>query len=317
MADFNEYSQKGSTLMQQALKKLVDGDIESFEKDRQEANRYFDMFYQSVNSEEGKITQMYGESRNFGVIYNVFEQNIDKLYESKSKKRIIKEMYYLIKNNKILNEQFKIYDMFEKTTDVDNVKDFVTESTNLIKHYSKQQIKENNEKVIRLIKKNKLDEFVEIPEETENLYEAIEYVILNKKSLDNVNNFIKAQNIITEHIENNKKLINEDKEPVSFEDFQKELNKEEENLIENINNDEKKLLDMFTNPNANRKQVFENYKSNTLKKIKGAIQIAEENDKQQWEKIYEQINAKTYSDVLSDNIINCAEMSEICSTIEQ
>ena len=108
MADFNEYSQKGSTLMQQALKKLVDGDIESFEKDRQEANRYFDMFYQSVNSEEGKITQMYGESRNFGVIYNVFEQNIDKLYESKSKKRIIKEMYYLIKNNKILNEQFKI-----------------------------------------------------------------------------------------------------------------------------------------------------------------------------------------------------------------
>jgi hypothetical protein len=52
--------------------------------------------------------------------------------------------------------------MFEKTTDVDNVKDFVTESTNLIKHYSKQQIKENNEKVIRLIKKNKLDEFVEI-----------------------------------------------------------------------------------------------------------------------------------------------------------
>jgi hypothetical protein len=207
--------------------------------------------------------------------------------------------------------------MFEKTTDVDNVKDFVTESTNLIKHYSKQQIKENNEKVIRLIKKNKLDEFVEIPEETENLYEAIEYVILNKKSLDNVNNFIKAQNIITEHIENNKKLINEDKEPISFEDFQKELNKEEENLIENINNDEKKLLDMFTNPNANRKQVFENYKSNTLKKIKGAIQIAEENDKQQWEKIYEQINAKTYSDVLSDNIINCAEMSEICSTIEQ
>lgn len=317
MADFNEYSQKGSTLMQQALKKLVDGDIESFEKDRQEANRYFDMFYQSVNSEEGKITQMYGESRNFGVIYNVFEQNIDKLYESKSKKRIIKEMYYLIKNNKILNEQFKIYDMFEKTTDVDNVKDFVTESTNLIKHYSKQQIKENNEKVIRLIKKNKLDEFVEIPEETENLYEAIEYVILNKKSLDNVNNFIKAQNIITEHIENNKKLINENKEPISFENFQKELNKEEENLIENINNDEKKLLDMFTNPNANRKQVFENYKSNTLKKIKGAIQIAEENDKQQWEKIYEQINAKTYSDVLSDNIINCAEMSEICSTIEQ
>ena len=37
MADFNDSSHKGSVLMQQALKKLADGDIEGFEKDRKEA----------------------------------------------------------------------------------------------------------------------------------------------------------------------------------------------------------------------------------------------------------------------------------------
>ena len=321
MTDFNEYSEKGSTLMQHALKKLADGDIEGFENDRKEANRYFDLFYQSVNSEEGKITmmneQMYGKSRNFGMIYNVFEQNIDNLCHDEKKKHIIKEAYKLIKNNKILNEQFKIYDTFEKAKNIDNVKDFVNEATNLIRCFNKKQIKESNDKLIDLIRKNKLNEFVEIPEETENLYEAIEYVILNKKTLDNVNDFLHAQNVIAEHIENNNKSVNENKSVLSFDEFQNEMKSEEQKLEENINEEEKKLLDMFTNPTMNKKMVFENCKAETLKKIKNVIQNSEESDKEAWNKIYESVNLKTFSKKLSENIVNCAEMMEICSTIEE
>lgn len=317
MADFNEYSEKGSVLMQQALKKLAEGDIEGFENDRKEANRNFDLFYEMVNTEEGNIQQMYGESRNFGVIYNVFEQNIDKLYESKSKKHVIKQAYDLIKNNPLLNEQFKIYDLFEKTKDVDNVKEFVNEACNLIGKHDKTQIKKTNEKLIRLIRENKLEEFVEIPEDVENLYEAIEYVILNEKTLDNVNEFIKAQNVIVEFIENNKKNINEQKETLSFENFKDELENEEKQIQENINDEEKKLLDVFANPKTNKKEIFENYKKETLKKIKGAMQISEESERESWNKIYENINSKTYSNKLSENIITCAEMLEICSTIEE
>lgn len=317
MADFNEYSEKGSVLMQQALKKLAEGDIEGFENDRKEANRNFDLFYEMVNTEEGNIQQMYGESRNFGVIYNVFEQNIDKLYESKSKKHVIKQAYDLIKNNPLLNEQFKIYDLFEKTKDVDNVKEFVNEACNLIGKHDKTQIKKTNEKLIRLIRENKLEEFVEIPEDVENLYEAVEYVILNEKTLDNVNEFIKAQNVITEFIENNKKNINEEKKTPSFESFKDELENEEKQIQENINDEEKKLLDVFANPKTNKKEVFENYKKETLKKIKGAMQISEESERESWNKIYESINSKTYSNKLSENIITCAEMLEICSTIEE
>lgn len=321
MADFNEYSEKGSTLMQQALKKLAEGDIEAFEKDRKEANRYFDMFYKSVSSEEGKVNmmneQMYGKTRNFGMIYNVFEQNIDALYQDENKKKILKEAYKLIKNNKLLNEQFKIYDMFEKTKDVENAKDFVNEASGLIRHYNKEQIKENNEKLIKLIRDNKLNEFVEIPEETENLYEAIEYVILNKKTLDNVNDFLKAQNVIVEHIEKNKETVNESKNMLSFDGFKKELTNQEEQIQENINEDEKRFLDMFTNPKTNKKFVFENYKSETLKKIKGVMQNSEESDKEAWNKVYESVSSKNYSDKMTQNIINCAEMLEICSTIEE
>lgn len=317
MADFNDNSQKGSTLMQQALKKYAEGDFEGGEKDRKEANRYFDMFYAEINSEAGKMSQLYGESRNFGIIYNVFEQNIADVYQDKDKKMIIKEGFNLIKNNSILNEQFKIYDMFEKIDNVENAKEFVNEAVSLIKHFDKQEVKENNEKLINFIKKNKLDEYVEIPEETENLYEAIEYIILNEKKLDNINDFIKAQNVIVEHIQNDKKTINENEEKITFEDFKNNLEKQEEELNENINEDEKKLLDMFVNPKTNKKAVFENYKKQTLEKINDMLQTSENEDKESWNKIYESVNSKTYSDKMTQNIINCAEMLEICSTIEE
>ena len=317
MADFTDNSQKGSVLMQQALKKLAEGDIEGFEKDREEANRYFDMFYAEINSEAGKITQMYGESRNFGVIYNVFEQNIDSLIKTKRGKQILKEGYDLIKNNKILNEQFNIYDLFEKTDKPHNTKDFVNETVSILKNYDKNQIKENNEKFIKFMKRNKLNEFVEIDEETENLYEAIEYVLLNKKNIHNINEFLKAQDVIIEHLEKNKENINEQKEDLTFEKFNEKVNNEQKEIDENINEEEKKLLDMFTNSKTNKRQMFEDYKRKTLSKINEAIKTSEDADKEEWKNIYENINSKTYSDKLSENIVNCAEMLEICSTFEE
>ena len=304
--------------MQEALKKYANNDFENGDKDRKLANKLFDSSLLEMKSESGKMTQLYGEARNFGVIYNVFEQNINNIYQDESRKHIIKEVYNLIKNDKILNEQFKIYDMFEKPVGIENIKDFVNEATNLITHFDGKQIKESNEKLIKLIRDNKLDEYVSIPEETENLYEAIEYVILNKKTFDNVNKFIKAENVITEYIENSQKnSINENKEKFSFDKFKEDLDREETKINEDMNEEEKKLLNMFTDPKTNKKSIFENYKSETLNKIKGAMQISEENDREQWNKIYESVNSKTYSDKLTQNIINCAEMLEICSTIEE
>lgn len=320
MADFNEYSQKGECLMLQALKKLADGDIEGFEKDRKEANRYFDLFYIAVNSEEGIITGLYGESRNFGVIYNVIEQNMDRLLETKKGKKIVKDVYNLIKGNKILNEQFKIYDLFEKAKNVDNVKDFVNEALSVVKKHDRKVIMENNEKLISLIKKNNLEEFVEIPEDVENLYEAIEYVLLNKKTIDNVGDFVKAQNTIVEYVEkSNNENINENKtdNKTLFNNFKETLNLKQKDIDESINEDEKKLIESFTNMKNDKRKIFEEYKSKSLSMLKEAIENSVDNEKKDWEEVYESVKAKKYSDKnISENIINCAEMMEICSTLK-
>ena len=317
MADFNVNSEKGSVLMQQALKKYAKGDFEGGDKDRAEANRYYDLASAEINSDAGKMTQLYGESRNFGIIYNVFEQNIENLWNTKAGKKIVKECYNLIKTNKVLNEQFKIYDMFEKAQNVEDVKDFVNEASNIIKTFDKKLVMENNEKLIKFIRNKKLDEYVDIPEETENLYEAIEYLVLHKKTYDNVNDFVKAQNVITEHIIKNQKnnIVENKLTSVEFEDKIEEAEKE---INENINQEEKTLLDRFlTTKNQNKKEVFENYKRKTLRKIQEMIETSEDADKVQWNKIYENVSSKNFSEDLSENITNCAEMMEICSTIDE
>lgn len=317
MADFNVNSEKGSVLMQQALKKYAKGDFEGGDKDRAEANRYYDLASTEINSEAGKMTQLYGESRNFGIIYNVFEQNIENLWDTKDGKKIVKECYNLIKSNKVLNEQFKIYDMFEKAQNVEDVKDFVNEASNIIKTFDKKLVMENNEKLIKFIRDKKLDEYVDIPEETENLYEAIEYIVLNKKTYDNVNDFVKAQNVITEHIiKNQKNNIVENK--LTSAEFENKIEEVEKEITENINQEEKTLLDRFlTNKKQNKKEVFENYKRKTLRKIREMIENSEDSDKSQWNKIYENVSSKNFSEDLSENITNCAEMLEICDTIDE
>lgn len=348
MADFNNTSHKGAVLMQQALKKYAEGDFEAGDKDREEANRYFDIASLQMNSEEGKITRLYGESRNFGIIYNVFEQNIDKLMESDNGKKILKEGYNLIKGNKVLNEQFKVYDLFESADNVNNPKDFVNEATSLIKNIDKKQVKENNEKFIKFIRDNNLDEYVNIPEDTENLYEAIEYLVLNKKTINNVQDFLDAQNIIAEGIQKkNAKKEDDDPEPKKtdslytkdynlwrqkwmawhashdskdkkpFDKFKEKIKEEEEKVEESINDDERKLLDEFTDSKANIRHLFETYKSNTLKAINEMIEISNGSDKEQWGDIYNKVSSRNYSDNLTENITNCAEMLEICSTIKE
>ena len=316
MAEFNDYSQKGSVLMQQALKKYAEGDFEGGDKDRAEANRWFDLAARQLTSEAGKMAMLYGESRNFGIIFNIIEQNMNKLLETKKGKEFIKKAYKMIKGNNVLNEQFKVYDFFEKANYVENSKEFVNETLSIIKTIDKKQIKENNEKLIKLIRDYKLDEMVEIPEETENLYEAIEYVLLNEKKLENVNKFINATNVITEHIQNAQRNTNVEDDK-TFNSFKDKIEAEESKINENINEDEKKLLDTFMSSKTNKKEIFENYKKQTLEKINDTILTSENEDKESWQKIYESVKSKNYSDKMTENIVNCAEMLEICNTIEE
>lgn len=298
---------RGKVLMQRALEQLEQGNIEEFETDRALANEYFD----KMSEEEEEMDALYNESRNFGIIYNVIEANVPKLLESKEGKKTLRAIVKTIKSDKMLHEQFKAYNNLQPSTRIENVDEYITEALSIVPNFNKKAIKESNEKLIKLIKKHKLDEMVDIDDEKLDLYESIEFVTMNKKSLKNIDEYVNATKMIKESIE---KLPISKTNDFSIENYAEEVNNVSENIAKDLNFAEIKLLKEVTSGNC--ETYFNECKEKTLSKLDEMM--SKESDikrKSRLSNIYEKINNKNYNK--KNAIVDIAEMVEMQDAIDE
>lgn len=304
--DKNDPKYRGKVLMQQALKHLEDGNMEEFETDRALANKYFD----EMNAEEEEMDALYTESRNFGIIYQVIESNVKHLLESKEGVKSLRKICKAIKSNKILHEQFKAYNNLQPSHRINNPTEYINEAISLSPKFDKKLVKESNDKLIKLMKDENLDEMVDIDEDKLDLFESIEYVTMNKKTLSNIDEYINATNVIKESIE---KLPLKEAKGMTIKDYSNEIEKLSENLGNDLNADEIKLIKEISSGNG--EEYFNECKENTLNKLD--TMILNETDmetKSRLSQIFEKINGKSYNK--ENAIVDISEMLEIQSTID-
>lgn len=298
---------RGKVLMKRALEQLEQGNIEEFETDRALANEYFD----KMGEEEEEMDALYNESRNFGIIYNVIEANVPKLLESEEGKKALRSIVKTIKSDKMLHEQFKAYNNLQPSTKIENVDEYITEALSIVPNFDKKTIKESNEKLIKLIKKHKLDEMVDIDDEKLDLYESIEFVTMNKKNLKNIDEYVNATKMIKESIE--KLPINETND-FSIENYAEEVNNVSENIAKDLNSAEIKLLKEVTSGNG--ETYFNECKAKTLSKLNEMIyKETDIESKSRLSKIYEKINNKIYNK--KNALVDIAEMVEMQDAIDE
>ena len=297
---------RGKVLMQRALDHLEKGNIEEFETDRALANKFFD----EMNAEEEEMDALYNESRNFGIIYQVIESNVPTLLETKEGQKALRKIIKTIKGNKILHEQFKAYNNLQPLHKINNVDEYIAESLSLVPKFNKKDVKENNERLIKLIKKYNLDEMIDIDDEKLNLFESIEFVTMNKKSLKNIDDYVNATKMIKESIIN---LPVSETKDFSIEDYAEEINNVSENIAKELNSAEIKLLKEVTNGNS--EEYFNECKSKTLSKLDEMISNEKDIEtKSRLSKIYEKINNKRYNK--KNAIVDIAEMVEMQDAID-
>ena len=297
---------RGKVLMQRALDHLEKGNIEEFETDRALANKFFD----EMNAEEEEMDALYNESRNFGIIYQVIESNVPTLLETKEGQKVLRNIIKTIKGNKILHEQFKAYNNLQPLHKINNVDEYIAESLSLVPKFNKKDVKENNERLIKLIKKYNLDEMIDIDDEKLNLFESIEFVTMNKKSLKNIDDYVNATKMIKESIIN---LPVSETKDFSIEDYAEEINNVSENIAKELNSAEIKLLMEVTNGNS--EEYFNECKSKTLSKLDEMISNEKDIEtKSRLSKIYEKINNKRYNK--KNAIVDIAEMVEMQDAID-
>lgn len=304
--DKNDPKYRGKLLMQRALEQLDKGNIEEFETDRALANKYFD----KMNAEDEELDALYTESRNFGVIYQVFESNLHNLLKDKNGVKSLKKIVKTIKGDKILHEQFKAYNNLLPSNRIENVNEYINEAIKISPKFDKNLVKKSNEKLIKLIKSEHLDEMIDIDDDKLDLFESIEYVIMNEQNLSNIDKYINAKNVIKESIE---KLPLNNKNGMSIKEYANEVDKLSEGLGKNLNSAELKLIKEVSNGNG--ENYFNECKETTLTKLDEMM--FKENDmeaKTRLSKIYEKINNKSYNK--ENAIVDISEMIEIQDTIE-
>lgn len=294
----NTLYDKGIILLKNALKKYEDGDFESADNDRKLANEIFDKAHTEEKYDDNIL---YGENRNFGIIYNVVNENTKTAYKTQKGLKEIGVVLKHIKNNKILKEQFEIYSSIEKNQIKNDTMHYVNEAVAMLPSYNKKEIFKENDNLIKIIRNNNLNECINIPEEKLNLYEAIEFILLNKKNITNIDSFKSSKNTILEYVNKHNKVPS----------LSEEKNVKE--ATEVISEEEKKLTKELNE--GNKEEIFNRYKTETMKMISEQISLSENlNDKIDWNSMLTRVMIKQYDEnkILEDiydfinvqNIIN-------------
>ena len=289
---------KGIKLLNEALKHYENGEISSAYKAYQEAGSFLTEANSRANTAEGKISLKYGGNRNFGVIYKIFESNTRNLLRDKSSQRKLKKIMGLIRENKVLNDEFNAYNAFTNPTNVENPSEYVNEAMSLITRYSKKTIRENNEKLINLFKECKLNENISVDDNEIELFENIEYLILHNKDFKNINKYNDIQKSLCES-----KNIDE-----VYDERINEVVKKHEN---ELNDDEIKLI-MEVNDPLKAKKLFNKYKTEVTSLVNE--QIKEGKDVESWNEILNKLNTKVFESKTA--LTDIAEFIEIKNEIE-
>lgn len=311
--DNNELYHKGSILLQSALKKYSEGDFEGGDKDREQANYFYDLAKKETDRVGDNITALYGENRNFGTIYHVFKENVKDILKENKNTKAIANIVKLIKSNKVLNEEFKIYDAFcNKKINVEPI-EYINEALNILPTFTKKELIENNNELIKSIKKYKLDEFIDIDDDTMDLYESIEFLLTNKRSLDNIEDYKKHKNVIKESI--TKRLTGNIKDVESDIVNEKDYRNDLRNIIDkhskNLTEDEIALMAEICE--NDKKNVFNKYKNETLKFISEQISSSVDlEDKIDWNNILNKVSLKEYNEnTIFEDVISFVNIKSI------
>ena len=310
MSDFKNTYEKAGLLMNSALKKYQKGDIEGGDNDRKEANRLYDMAEREVSSAHG-AAMLYGESTNFGTIYKVFESNTSNLIKKENAGKL-KKILKLIKENKVLKSEFDVYKTLVYPESINDAEGYVNEALSIIPEFNEKKVRENNQKLINLMNECKLNTHIDINPDESELYEAVEYVMLNKKTLNNINDYVEAKNCIKEHVEKNCHYEELKESTTVDEVFKNGLDKLNENFKINLNDTEKVLVEKLSKE-ENKEAYFEVAKLDTVKLLNEQLNDCEGEAKEKLSNIIENITKKSYNE--DKFLYDAAELREIKDTL--
>lgn len=303
----NKLRNEGSKIMERALESFRNGDFTDAEQLRQKANEMFDRLSEELGKEDKELNSLYGESRNFGIIYQTFEHNIQEMMKTPQGKKVLSEAVNMIKSDNNLKGQFDIYQALSNGGTV-HPELYVESVFKLMPAASAESIKESNDRFIRALRQlDTLNEYFDIDEKVADCYEAVDKLLTTKMSPDTMNDIVEAKAKLVEYVTS----IPAEKYGTSEKNI--------DGIIEDIRNrtdfataEEYKLYREIM-VCEDKKALFEKYRTETLESI-GNVMNESSEKAAEWQPTYEQVRKFTFDK--SNPVMSIAMLAEIKDIVE-
>ena len=300
---------KGIDSLYESVSLLEKGDYSHAMEANKKAVAMIQESIDKMNTEDGLSTALYGNNLNFGKIYSVFEANAPKLFESQKDK--VTKIMKAIKDDKTLLDEFKVYNALTNPENVSNMDKYVDSVLSVMDVRKTSDLRESNAKFISLLRKLKLDESAANDNSIDQLYEDVEYMLTNKKSIDNVVEYNNVRNRIVEEAGKRNRTVSKKTVDEVFNERVAEIN---ERYSKELTDDEKIFIKEMSDDNVDKKAIFEARKNSIVNVLKNNIREDRDN-KKGWLSILEKVNSKEYNEKTA--IEDIAELIEIEETIEK
>ena len=232
-------------------------------------------------------------TRNFGVLNHIFEQELPRLF--KTNKKAVREVVKLIKEDKNLLNQFNFYKALKEynSSSVDSetyLKRLVEEFDNKINHENLCCAISNEKLRDTLIENNVVpSEFID--EKDMSLYEDVETLTCTKVLLSNTLSILEAEKRVANMLNESKKVEDSKPKVDAIREF-------EENMRDTLTESEIDLVKTITSARepiaeAKREKLFNSYRDECIKKVDEMIVSEPYND--ELKGLKQQIESKTYN----------------------
>lgn len=262
----NQYVTRYSNILSEMVKCAEEEDYKRLNELKQEADKEYTLFIENKDNEIKK----YFDSANFGVLKAIFENAAPELFKTRDGRKAMGEYMKTIKEDKNLTAQYALYHSLTNCSDVNDMKEFVKEALDLCGNINKRELVKSNNKLVDIIKKYNINESIDITDKIE-LFEAIEYVISNKKKLTNLSEINKKVDKISSFLNESITKPNVDIVKEFNEKHGTSLNENSRELVQDI------IAANASNRTSKKENIFNKCKNECIEAINNVLSEDESN----------------------------------------
>lgn len=317
MATYQSLYRKAQVIMKESLGAFSRGNVKKGNALWKKANLVFENADRQLYLDRNKDKMLYGENINFGLLYHVFEDNSKRIYGTKKGNAAIAEIARMIMENKVLKAEFDTYMGLDKPFTGEDAKEVISESIKVIPNFTRKQIVTENKKLLRAIRKHRLNEMVDIDDDKVDLYNSIEYLMMHKKSVKNINECIQSEKAIINHLTALNENHSSNEYTTSYNEKYNDMLKEFSSKYGSEMTDaEESLVRKLTKEGADHEKIFNSYKNQVISIIKEKINESNSSsEKEGWSQILEKAERKVFDK--GNSIALISDMAETKSKLER